>query len=376
MGFGTAIAVPNNNMSTRRKYLMVFDIVVLFALLYFPLSLSAEIRPNPRANQKESVSKWKIKIAGDVWDWLRSKKKFRAGSSVEQDSEVEEEVVEDESEETPQDDSEEALSDDLKDGEDESDEQDENEDDKVDDTRDHVEKAETGNADGEDVTTIASLEENVRTFESLAEGNGTLLLWGSYSTLYAAQIDLFGEVLIPAKKIASTENHITGIAKPIRWKGDWLIAIRETDLQNRDQIRLIQLDEAGDVAHDSVWLKDFERISLPVFFPDGKNLKAAYFASQPQNAGLYFAGLGALKKIPAAKQIRSFEGGVAYPPILEGAVYDDAFAILLHYRSKKPPPMKFFLVDQSSGNVLKDADIAHEGGAVRLSKPAFQIIAD
>lgn len=236
--------------------------------------------------------------------------------------------------------------------------------------------AEPVSEEAEGFKTIATPEEKMRTFESVAEEDGTLLVWGSFSNLYAAQIDRSGQVLMPTKKISSSDDRITGIAKPIRWQGDWLIAIRETDLQNKDQIRLIQMDEAGEIVQDFVWLNNFERISLPVLLKEGKNLKAAYFASQPQNASLFLAVLNNLKKIPDAAQLGSFEGGVAYPPILEGAVYDDTFALLLYYRSKKQPPMKFFLVDQNSGAVLKDADIAHEGEAFRLSDPVFQIVND
>lgn len=226
----------------------------------------------------------------------------------------------------------------------------------------------------QDLKPVATLEEKIRTFESLTDDKGTLLLWGGFSNLYLAQIDLAGNPLIAAKKIVSSDKRITGIAKPIAWNGGWLLAIRETTSSTTDQIRLIQLDSSGKVVQDLVWLKNFERISLPVFFSNGKDLKAAYFASTPKNGALFLATLSNLKKIAEPKQIKTFEGKVIYPPMLLGTPYDNAYALLIYHRAQKPPPMKFLLLDQNSGEILKDADIGHDGQAFRLSEPSFQVV--
>lgn len=242
----------------------------------------------------------------------------------------------------------------------------------------YAEKEEDGDEEGKDFKIVATLEEKMLTFDSYSDDEGSLFVWGSHNNLYAAQIDSFGEVLIPAKKIASAENHITGIAKPIRWDGDggWLIAIRETDSNNVDQIHLISMAAEGKVVQDLLWLQGYQRISLPVFLKKGKDWKAYYLASKAKETGLYQVQFSDPKKIPEAKLLRSFEVKLEYPPVVSGAVYDNAHALLISYRSKIPPPMKFFLLDQKSGAVLQDANIAHAGEALRLSEPVFQIVDD
>lgn len=219
--------------------------------------------------------------------------------------------------------------------------------------------------------TIAALEEEMRTFESLSEEGGTLLVWGGFNHLYAARMDSIGNILIAAKKIASSDKRITGIGKPVARNGGWLLAIRETDRQNVDQIRLIQLDASGKAAEDLVWLKNFERISLPVFLDNGDSLKAAYFAGTSRDGGLFLATLTDLQKMGEPRRLKTFEGKQAYPPLLLGAVYENAYALLLYHRSSNPPPMRFLLVNPVGG-ILKDAEVA-QGKALQLSDPVFQV---
>lgn len=228
-------------------------------------------------------------------------------------------------------------------------------------------------AAGAGFKTIATLEEKMRTFQSLSDSKGSLFVWGGYANLYAAQVDTAGNTLIAAKKIASSKKRFTGIAKPVAWNGGWLLGVRETNHDSVDEIRLIHLDAAGNVVHNEVWLKNFERISLPVFLGSGKNLKGAYFASTPQEGGLFLTTLSDLKKIGVPKQIKLIKGKVIYPPILLGSVYDNAYAMLLYFRSQNPPPMRFLMVD-GEAKIQKESEIKHEGQTFKLSEPVFEVV--